>query len=96
MVDVAHDRDDRRARDDVLGLTSSASTCSISSSKVCIWTSAPNSRAIIDAVSSSSVLLIVIISRRSISLRSTSLALTSSLVGEIGDRHPFGQRDRRG
>jgi hypothetical protein len=62
------------------GSTSSDSTCSISSSKVCILTSAPNSRAIIDAVSSSSVLLMVIISRRSISFLRTSLALTSSFV----------------
>ncbi len=43
-------------------------------------TSAPNSRAIIDAVSSSSVLLIVIISRRSMSFLRTSFALTSSFV----------------
>ena len=50
VVDVAHDRDDRRARDDVLRPASSASTCSISSSKLCICTSAPNSRAIIVAV----------------------------------------------
>jgi hypothetical protein len=62
------------------GSTSSASTCSISSSKVCIFTSAPNSRATIAAVSSSSVLLIVIISRRSISFLRTSFALTSSFA----------------
>ncbi len=61
------------------GSMSSASTWSISSSKVCILTSAPNSRAIIVAVSSSSVLLMVIIMRRSISFFRTSFALTSSL-----------------
>ena len=62
------------------GSMSSPSTCSISSSKVCIFTSAPNSRAIIAAVSSSSVLLMVTIMRRSINFFMTSFALTSSFV----------------
>ena len=62
------------------GSISSASTWSISSSNDCILTSAPNSRAIIEAVSSSIVLLIVIIMRRSISFLRMSLALTSSFV----------------
>ncbi len=62
------------------GLTSSDSTCRSSSSKVCIFTSAPKSRAIIAAVSSSRVLLMVTIIRRSISFFITSFAFTSSLV----------------
>ena len=62
------------------GFDSSVSTCSSSSSKVCIFTSAPNSRAIIDEVSLSSVLLMVIIIRLSISFFSTSFAFTSSLA----------------
>ena len=61
------------------GFEASVSTWIISSSKVCIFTSAPNSRAIIVAVSVSSVVLIVIIIRRSISFLSTSLTRTSSL-----------------
>ena len=44
-----------------------------------IWTSAPNSRAIIVAVSESSVVLIVIIRRFSSSFFRTSLTFTSSL-----------------
>ena len=43
-------------------------------------TSAPNSREIIEAVSSSRVLLMVIIMRRSINFFRMSLALTSSFV----------------
>src|SRR4030095_6379131 len=46
----------------------------------CILTSAPNSRAIIDAVSVSTVLLMVIIIRLSINFFSTSFALTSSFA----------------
>ena len=60
------------------GFDSSVSTCVSSSSNVCIFTSAPNSRAIIDAVSVSSVLLMVIIIRLSINFFRTSFALTSS------------------
>ena len=54
------------------------STCSISSSNERISTSAPNSRATIVAVSVSSVVLMVIIKRRSISFLRTSLARSSS------------------
>ena len=78
------------------GLTSSASTCSSSSSKLRIWTSAPNSRAIIVAVSVSSVLLMVIIMRFISSLREHVLDADVELVGEILDRHAFGQRDACG
>ena len=60
------------------GFDSSVSTCSSSSSNVCIFTSAPNSRAIIDVVSVSSVLLIVTIIRFSINFFMTSFAFTSS------------------
>ncbi len=56
----------------------SASRTTISSSNVRIFTSAPNSLAIIVAVSVSSVVLMVIINRFSISFLRTSLALTSS------------------
>jgi hypothetical protein len=63
VVDVAHDGDDGRARDEVLGIRRSASTSISSSSKLRISTSAPNSRATIRAVSASSVLLMVIIMR---------------------------------
>ena len=79
VVDVTHDRDDRGARDRSAGLMSSASTCSISSSKVCILTSAPNSRAIIEAVSVSSVVLIVIIMPPVHQLLQDVLGPTSSL-----------------
>ena len=79
VVDVAHDRDDRRARDDVLGLRRPRPRpASSSSSKLRISTSAPNSRAIIVAVSVSSVLLMVIISRFISSLRARP-SRTSSL-----------------
>jgi hypothetical protein len=58
---------------------SSASTSSSSSSKLRICTSAPNSRAIIVAVSVSSVELIVSMSRFISSFARTSLTRTSSL-----------------
>ena len=58
---------------------STDSASSSSSSKVRICTSAPNSRAIIVAVSVSSVVLMVIIMRFSRSFFSTSFARTSSL-----------------
>jgi hypothetical protein len=79
VIDVAHDGDDRRADDDVLRARFASSTCSSSSSKLRIWTSAPNSRAIIVAVSVSSAELIVSISRFISSLASTSLTRRSSL-----------------
>ena len=59
-------------------LVSSDSSWTISSSKVRSVTSAPNSRAIMVAVSGSSVVLIVIIRRLSINFFSTSFARTSS------------------
>ena len=58
---------------------SPSSTCSSSSSKLRICTSAPNSRAIIVAVSVSSVELIVSISRFISSLARTSFTRRSSL-----------------
>src|ERR1043165_3388276 len=58
---------------------SPASTCNSSSSKLCIWTSAPNSRAIIVAVSVSSAELIVSISRFISSLARTSLTRRTGL-----------------
>ena len=61
------------------GFTSSASTSSMSCSNVRSCSSAPNSRAIIDAVSVSTVLLMVIISRLSSSFFSTSFTRCSSL-----------------
>ena len=61
------------------GFTSSASTSSMSCSNVRSCSSAPNSRAIIDAVSVSTVLLIVIIIRLSSSFLRTSLTRCSSL-----------------
>ena len=80
VIDVAHDGDDRRARrPGPSGFDASVSTSVSSSSKLRISTSAPKSRAIICAVSASSVELMVIIIRRSISFFRTSLALTSSL-----------------
>ena len=80
VVDVAHDGDDRRARDDVFGVAiSPSSTCSSSSSKLRICTSAPNSRAIMVAVSVSSAELIVSMSRFISSFARTSLTRRSSL-----------------
>ncbi len=61
-------------------LATSASVSMSSSSKLRTWTSAPNSRASIVAVSVSSVELIVIISPFMRSLPRTSLTRTSSLV----------------
>ena len=97
VVDVAHDGDDRRARRrDLPGFDASVSTSVSSSSKLRISTSAPKSRAIICAVSASSVELIVIIMRRSISFFRTSLTLTSSLSARSLTRHAFGERDELG
>ena len=59
-------------------------------------TSAPKSRAMICAVSASSVELIVSIIRRSSSFFRTSLTLISSLSAEILDRHALGERDEFG
>ncbi len=58
---------------------STVSTSSSSSSKLRSWTSAPNSRAIIVAVSTSRVVLIVIMIRLSRSFFSTSFVRSSSL-----------------
>ena len=61
VVDVAHDRDDRRARDRVFRPHVFRLHLEHLLFEVRSCTSAPNSRAIIDAVSVSTVLLIVII-----------------------------------
>ena len=79
VVDVAHDRDDRRARPMSSGFDSSPSAETSSCSKLRISISAPNSRAMSLAVSMSSVLLMVIIMRFINSLASTSFTRTSSL-----------------
>ena len=93
VVDVAHDGDDRRARDDVLrAATRRRRPASSSSSKLRIWTSAPNSRAIIVAVSVSSVELMVIISRF-ISSFEHVLDADVELVRQVLHRHAFGERD---
>ena len=76
------------------GFASPESSCSSSSSKLRIWTSAPNSRAIIVAVSVSSVWLIVIISRFISSLARTSFDADVELVREILHGHALGERDR--
>ena len=95
VVDVAHDGDDRRARDQVLrrGI-SSVSTSSSSSSKLRIWTSAPNSRAIIVAVSMSSVVLMRHHDPLVEQLLEDVLRADVELVGQILDGHALGQRDR--
>ena len=97
VVDVAHDGDDRRARRrDPPGLDASVSTSVSSSSKLRISTSAPKSRAIICRR--------VRVERRVDGhhhaavheLLQDVLDLDLELVGEVLDRHAFGQRDELG
>jgi hypothetical protein len=76
VVDVAHDGDNRRARDRVAGLPLLGFDLE---QFLRTLTSAPNSRAIIVAVSMSSVVLSVIMMRLSSSFLRTSLVRTSSL-----------------
>ena len=80
VVDVAHDRDDRRARREVLGLGGLGLDFGRALLRSCGSGLRRRNRArSVCAVSASSVELIVIIMRRSISFLSTSLTLTSSL-----------------